>query len=231
MPPWRADRARNRKVGARLDQSRSRRPNPSAVSLGERRPAGRKASDVSSGCCTSAGSCGGPRGTWGWRRSGLGGAGPSSGARTDHRRVPAPRRESTGFEPLAPSDETTRLVLAGAYQGVGRERDAGLLRDLTRPVASVAGCVVEPGTLAKQPSVLCKVLAHDHLAAAGGGGCGPNGACPTESREVNVQSRTRPLLIDRMARAGAVHRGQGVQVVRGPAVLERCVTPGLSWFC
>lgn len=35
-------------------------------------------------------------------------------------------------------------MAADAYQEAGRERDAVLLRDLTRSVAFVAGCVVDP---------------------------------------------------------------------------------------
>jgi integrase len=34
--------------------------------------------------------------------------------------------------------------MADAYQEAGRDRDAGLLRDLSRPVVLVAGCVVDP---------------------------------------------------------------------------------------
>ena len=42
------------------------------------------------------------------------------------------------------SDDTTRLIAADAYQEAGRERDTTLLRDLTRPIVLVAGCVVDP---------------------------------------------------------------------------------------
>jgi integrase len=53
---------------------------------------------------------------------------------------PPPR----GFEQIDLRDNTARLVAADAYQEAGRERDALLLRDLARPVVSVAGCVVDP---------------------------------------------------------------------------------------
>lgn len=43
-----------------------------------------------------------------------------------------------------PDQSTARLVMADAYQEVGRERDAGLLRDTARTVVVVAGCVVDP---------------------------------------------------------------------------------------
>ncbi len=42
------------------------------------------------------------------------------------------------------TDDTSRLVMADAYQEAGRERDAVLLRDLTRPVVLISGCVADP---------------------------------------------------------------------------------------
>ncbi|AMV27343.1 hypothetical protein VT84_23285 [Gemmata sp. SH-PL17] len=52
----------------------------------------------------------------------------------------------TGAPPIGfeISGDTARLVMADAYQEAGRERDAALLRDLKRPVETVAGCVVDP---------------------------------------------------------------------------------------
>ncbi len=49
-----------------------------------------------------------------------------------------------GFGPLEGIDDATRLVVADAYQEVGRESDAALLRDLGRALVTVAGCVVDP---------------------------------------------------------------------------------------
>ena len=43
-----------------------------------------------------------------------------------------------------PEQRNARLVMADAYQEAGRERDATLLRDTTRLVVLVAGCVVDP---------------------------------------------------------------------------------------
>lgn len=43
-----------------------------------------------------------------------------------------------------PDQRDTRLVMADAYQEAGRERDAVLLRDMTRFVVLVAGCVIDP---------------------------------------------------------------------------------------
>jgi integrase len=54
------------------------------------------------------------------------------------------RPPPAGFDAINPNDETARLVAADAYQEAGRDRDADLLRDLARPVAFVAGCVVDP---------------------------------------------------------------------------------------
>ena len=45
---------------------------------------------------------------------------------------------------MDPTEHTVRLVAADAYQEAGRDRDAELLRDLSRPVILVAGCVVDP---------------------------------------------------------------------------------------
>ncbi|MCE9566558.1 MAG: tyrosine-type recombinase/integrase [Planctomycetes bacterium] len=41
-------------------------------------------------------------------------------------------------------DHTGRLAMADAYEEAGRERDAVLLRDITREVVLIAGCVVDP---------------------------------------------------------------------------------------
>jgi integrase len=49
-----------------------------------------------------------------------------------------------GFDKIDLADHTARFVAADAYQEAGRERDALLLRDLARPLAFVAGCVVDP---------------------------------------------------------------------------------------
>jgi hypothetical protein len=54
--------------------------------------------------------------------------------------VPPP----TGFDGIDLNDNTARLVAADAYQEAGRERDVRLLRDLTRRVTLVGGCVVDP---------------------------------------------------------------------------------------
>jgi integrase len=43
-----------------------------------------------------------------------------------------------------PDHSNARRVMADAYQDAGRERDAALLRDVTRPVVLVEGCVVDP---------------------------------------------------------------------------------------
>ena len=56
-----------------------------------------------------------------------------------------------GFDTINLSDDTARLVAADAYQEAGRERDARLLRDLTRRVALVAGCVVDPAVAVFSP--------------------------------------------------------------------------------
>jgi integrase len=48
------------------------------------------------------------------------------------------------FANIDTGDETTRLVTADAYQEAGRERDAELLRDLSRPILIVFGCIVDP---------------------------------------------------------------------------------------
>jgi integrase len=56
-----------------------------------------------------------------------------------------------GFDQLDLSDHTARLVAADAYQEAGREQDARLLRNLTRPVAFVAGCVVDPAATVFSP--------------------------------------------------------------------------------
>ncbi len=50
------------------------------------------------------------------------------------------------------TDDTARLVMADAYQEAGRERDAVLLRDLTRPVVFVSGCVVDPASPVFSPA-------------------------------------------------------------------------------
>jgi integrase len=57
-----------------------------------------------------------------------------------------------GFETIDLEDETIRLASANAYQEAGRERDAGLLRDLTRLVVSVAGCIVDPTATVFSPA-------------------------------------------------------------------------------
>jgi integrase len=57
-----------------------------------------------------------------------------------------------GFLGIDLTDETARLVAADAYQEAGRERDAGLLRDLARPVVLVAGCVVDPAATLFSPA-------------------------------------------------------------------------------
>jgi integrase len=49
-----------------------------------------------------------------------------------------------GFSNIDPADNNARLVAADAYQEAGRETDATLLRDPTRSVAFVSGCVVDP---------------------------------------------------------------------------------------
>ena len=52
-----------------------------------------------------------------------------------------------GFERVRlndPDQRDARLAMADAYNAAGRERDAILLRDVTRPVVLVEGCVVDP---------------------------------------------------------------------------------------
>jgi integrase len=56
-----------------------------------------------------------------------------------------------GFISTGLADDTARLVTADAYQEAGRDRDAELLRDLTRPVIFVAGCVVDPAATLFSP--------------------------------------------------------------------------------
>ena len=51
-----------------------------------------------------------------------------------------------GFGDLDLADAAARLVAADAYQEVGRERDARLLRDLTRAITMIGGCVVDPAS-------------------------------------------------------------------------------------
>lgn len=56
-------------------------------------------------------------------------------------------RPPEGFEHVElnnPDHRDARRVMADAYQDVGRDRDAELLRDVGRPVVLVAGCVVDP---------------------------------------------------------------------------------------
>lgn len=53
-------------------------------------------------------------------------------------------RSGSPPEGFVAGDDTTRLVMADAYQEAGRERDAALLRDLGRSVTLVSGCVVDP---------------------------------------------------------------------------------------
>ena len=48
------------------------------------------------------------------------------------------------IDPNDPGQRTARLIMADAYDDVGRHRDAILLRDVARPVVMVAGCVVDP---------------------------------------------------------------------------------------
>ena len=56
-----------------------------------------------------------------------------------------------GFDEIDLTDDTARLLAADAYQEAGRERDAALIRDLTRPVVFVAGCVGRSGRPVVQP--------------------------------------------------------------------------------
>jgi integrase len=49
------------------------------------------------------------------------------------------------------TDDTARLVAADAYQEAGRTWDAELLRDLTRSVVLIAGCVVDPSARVFSP--------------------------------------------------------------------------------
>ncbi len=48
------------------------------------------------------------------------------------------------INPNDPAQRDARLVMADVYQDAGRERDAVLLRDTSRAVVLVAGCVVDP---------------------------------------------------------------------------------------
>jgi integrase len=57
-----------------------------------------------------------------------------------------------GFAGINMTDDMARLVAADAYQEADRERDAVLLRDLTRPVVLVAECVVDPAQTLFSPS-------------------------------------------------------------------------------
>ncbi|MBA4189477.1 MAG: hypothetical protein C0467_15915 [Planctomycetaceae bacterium] len=57
-----------------------------------------------------------------------------------------------GFTGIDLADDTARLVAADAYQEANRDRDAALLRDLARPVAFVAGCVIDPTTPVFSPA-------------------------------------------------------------------------------
>lgn len=58
-----------------------------------------------------------------------------------------------GFDRIDLADHTARLVAADAYQEAGRDRDAALLRDLSRTVVFVAGCVVDPAAPVFSPKV------------------------------------------------------------------------------
>jgi integrase len=57
-----------------------------------------------------------------------------------------------GFAGIDLADETARLVAADAYQEAGRDRDGALLRELSRPIVLVAGCVVDPALTLFSPS-------------------------------------------------------------------------------
>jgi integrase len=60
-----------------------------------------------------------------------------------------------GFTHIALNDSeqsTARLIAADAYQEAGREHDAELLRDLSRPVVFLASCVIDPSTLVFSPA-------------------------------------------------------------------------------
>ncbi|WP_439628789.1 tyrosine-type recombinase/integrase [Gemmata sp.] len=63
------------------------------------------------------------------------------------------RPPPSGWEGLdLANDPTGRLAAADAFQEAGRDRDADLLRDLARPVAFVAGCVVDPAAAVFSPA-------------------------------------------------------------------------------
>ncbi len=56
-----------------------------------------------------------------------------------------------GFDNIDLNKHVIRLAMAKAYQEAGRERDADLLRDLTRGVTVIAGCVIDPATALFSP--------------------------------------------------------------------------------
>lgn len=51
-----------------------------------------------------------------------------------------------------PDHSNARLVAADAYEEAGRDRDAGLLRDVACPVVFLDGCVIDPGAAVFSPS-------------------------------------------------------------------------------